>query len=308
MRVSAIVPAPELNDFGRRCIDALLALPEAVEVVFVPDERVPGLDSRVVQVPSGDATTAAKRQLGLEAAGGEVIALIDDDAFPDQGWLPAALAELERDPAVAAVCGPTLTPADDSELERLSGRVYASPLVSGPAVWRYAKRPPRDVDDAPSVNLVLRREDAVAAGFDTEFRWGEDTVLCERLLERGRRIRYVPEAVVWHSRRPLWMPHLRQLYRWARHRGAFARAGGANSLRPAYFAPSALIAGILLGPFVSRPLWRAGLLAYGLACLLAGHDRNPARWLRLAGAIAATHAAYGAGFAQGFAGRTPPGR
>lgn len=309
-KASVIVVAPDLNDYGRRCIRSLLALNEDVEVIFVPDEPPEGLDPRVVCVPSGPGvTTGHKRQLALERSSGDPVALIDDDAYPAPGWLAAARARLDADPELGAVCGPTLTPPDDTELEELGGRVYASVLVSGPARWRYAVVAERDVDDAPSVNLILRRSDAEAVGLESGDRWGEDSLVCDRLRRRGRRIRYAPDAVVYHSRRPLWRPHLRQLWRWSRHRSAYARASGGNSRRPAYFAPSALLVFALIGALLrGRPLvaWRAAMALYCVAVLVAGFDRSPARWARVSGAIAATHAVYGSGFLLGLAGLDPP--
>jgi len=310
--VTTVVVAPELGSFARRCLARLLALGPNVEVVFVPDLPPAGLDSRVKCVPSGTGrTTGEKRQLGLEHATGDLIALIDDDAYPHPSWLVVASAILDSDPEIAAVAGPTLTPPDDGRLEQLGGRVYASPLVSGPERWRYVPLEARDVEDAPSVNFVLRRGDALAAGLSSPDSWGEDTLVCDRLRERGRRIRYDPGVVVYHSRRPLWRPHLRQLYRWSRHRSAYARTVGGSSRALPYFAPSAFLVFALLGwalPPAPRRLWKAAMAGYALACLAAGADRNPADWLRLSGAIAATHATYGAGFLLGLAGSPPPRR
>ena len=307
--VSVIVVAPELNEYGRRCLSALLELPDEIEILFVPDEDPGGLDPRIKVLPSGpDLTTGAKRQLALGQARGEFVALIDDDAFPHPSWLRIAIAAMRADTGIAAVAGPTLTPPDDSELEQLGGRVYASLLVSGPHRWRYAITDAADVDDAPSVNFVLRRSEALAVGLASGDRWGEDTLVCEGLLRRGGRIRYEPGAIVYHSRRPLWKPHLRQLYRWSRHRSAYARSIGGNSLRPSYFAPSALVLFLAAGPLARGPargLWRAGILVYALACLLAGVDRVPGRWLRVSGGIAATHVVYGSGFLAGLAGAPP---
>ena len=301
--VSVIVPAPELNDFGRRCVERLLALDEAPEVIVVTDRPEPDLDPRAVGVVCAGATSA-KRQAGLERAGGELVALIDDDAYPHPSWLDVAASVLEN-PEIGAVCGPTLTPGDDAELERLSGRVFASPLVAGPHRWRYAPVEPRDVDDAPSVNLVVRRADALAAGFETPVRYGEDTIFCERLRRSGLRIRYEPEAVVFHSRRPLWRRHAQQVWRWSRRRGAFARAIGGNSLRPSYFAPTMLLAAAAAYPLTggaARRGWWVAAGAYAAACAAAAADRRPSRSLRLAGAIPLTHAVYGVGFLLGFAG------
>jgi hypothetical protein len=296
-----------VNDFGRRCIDALLEH-EGVEVVVVADEAPLGLDGRVVCVASGPANTSVKRQLGLEASRGEYIALIDDDALPGAGW-PGAAIEVLQDPTIGAVAGPTLTPEDEPFGGQLSFRIFASPLVSGPHRWRYAQVAARDVDDAPSVNLVMRRADAETVRLDTPWDYGEDTVLCERILLGGMRIRYVPELLVLHSRRPLWRAHLRQLYRWSRRRGAFARAGGLNSLRLSYFAPTALVLGLAAGPVVprrARPWWAAGAGAYLLACWGFGFDRSPGRWWRTAVGIVATHLTYGVGFGLSMVGRRLP--
>lgn len=308
--ISVIVVAPELNDYGRRCLRRLLELEDDLELIFVPDsEPEDELDPRVRTIVSGTGlTTGGKRQLGLEASGGEFVALIDDDAYPHASWLRIAIEAMRQDAGIAAVAGPTLTPDDDSELEQLGGRVYASPLVAGPHRWRYVITEAADVDDAPSVNLIVRRSEAVAVGFDSDDRWGEDTILCQGLLERGGRIRYEPGVVVYHSRRPLWRPHLRQLYRWSRHRSAYARTLGGNSLRPSYFAPSALVAFVLSGLVVrgpARSLWRVGMAVYAIACAIAGFDPAPARWLRVSGGIAATHLTYGVGFIAGLFGAPP---
>lgn len=303
--VTAIVPAAELTALGRRALERLVALGDRVEVLFVPDEPVEGLDARVTVLPSGPVPVGTKRQLALDRARGELVALVDDDAYPHPSWLDAVLAAFAADPGAAAVCGPTLTPPDDPPLEQAGGRVYASPLVAGPARWRYEPRAARDVDDAPSANLVIRREDALAVGMESPFHPGEDTVVCDRLVRRGRRIRYVPDAIVYHSRRPLWRPHARQVWRFGRRRGSFARRLGGNSRRLPYAAPSALVLGLGLGwllPGRGRRLWRAGSLAYVAACVVAARDRDPRRWARVAAGIPVTHAAYGVGFLLGVAG------
>jgi cellulose synthase/poly-beta-1,6-N-acetylglucosamine synthase-like glycosyltransferase len=306
--ISVIVPAPRLNAFAERCLAQLLALPQPVEILFVPDEPA-NVPEGVICIPSGAVTVGKKRQLALERATGEIVALIDDDAFPHPSWLANAVAALDADASIGAVCGPTLTPPDDSLLERLSGRVYASFAFSGPVRWRYAIVDARDVDDAPSVNLVLRREDALAAGMATGYRYGEDTILCESLRRRGRRIRYVPGAIVYHSRRPLWRPHMRQLWRWARRRGTFARRYRGNSLRASYFGPTALLLALALGwllPGSWRLLWWALLVAYVAMVVVAGRSRRPSEWARVSVAIALSHLLYGAGFLLGALGLPLP--
>ncbi len=304
-RVSVIVPTRELTDDGRACLSALVALGEHVEVLLVADGPAPGAPTGVRCLPSGPVPVSDKRQLGLEQARGKIIALIDDDAYPHRSWLDYVEAAFAEDGGVGAVCGPTITPGDSPKREQLSGRVYALWLVSGPNRWRYAFTDARDVDDAPSVNLAFRREDALEIRFDSPYYPGDDTIVCNRLIRRGRRIRYAPGAIVFHRRRPLWRGHLQQVWRFGRHRGAFARTIGGNSARPAYFAPSLLALGLGLGwalPGSGRRWWRAGALVYALACAASAMDRDPGTWLRVGLAIPATHACYGTGFLLGFFG------
>jgi hypothetical protein len=304
-RVTAIVPAPRLNELGRRCLERLLELPEISEVIFVPNEPEPDLDARVICLPSGDVPVGAKRQLGLERATGEIVALIDDDAYPHRSWLTHALFAFDSDPSIGAVCGPTLTPDDDPPLAQIGGRIYASALVAGPHRFRYVPRAERDVREGTGVNLILRREDALQVGLETGFYPGDDTVICDRLTKAGRRIRYVPAAIVFHTRRSLWRPHLLQVWRYGRHRGHFVRRFGGVSVRPSYFGPTLLLAWLLAGgvlPSPARTLWRASVLVYAAACVAAGADRRPGVWARTSTGIAATHAAYGVAFVLGLAG------
>jgi cellulose synthase/poly-beta-1,6-N-acetylglucosamine synthase-like glycosyltransferase len=304
--VSVVVPARRLTDVGRRCFEHLLALPQPVEILFVPDEPEE-VDPRVTCVPSGPATIGEKRQLGLDRARGPFIALLDDDAYPHPSWLEQAVAAF-ADPGVGAVTGPTLTPPDDHRLARLGGRVYESRLVSGTQRWRYVPLEPRDVEEGTGVNTIFRREDALAIRFDTIQMPGDDTVLGDRMRARGRRIRYVPGAIAFHTRRRLWRAHLLQLFRYSVQRGRFARQIGGASRQPAYFAPSALLLWTLLGwiPPAVRPFWAGSLGLYAAVCLVAGRSRRPGDWLRVSAGIVATHYTYGVGVLLGLCSRRLP--
>jgi cellulose synthase/poly-beta-1,6-N-acetylglucosamine synthase-like glycosyltransferase len=305
--VSVIVPAPRLTAVGRRCLEHLLALPHPVEILFVPDEAEDVPDG-VRCIPSGKVKVGDKRQLALEHSTGQFVALMDDDAYPHRSWRENAL-EAFADEDVAAVTGPTITPADDEELAQLGGRVFASPLVAGPNRWRYAPGEARDVDEGTGVNVMFRREVALAITLRSDYYPGCDTVLGNRLHERGARIRYVPGMIAYHTRRKLWRPHLTQIWRYARHRGIFVWRFGGISRSPSYFIPSAFLLWALvgwLGPGWLDRIWAASLLLYAAACVAFGFDRRPGRWWRLALAVPASHLTYGVGFVLGLVGVPVP--
>jgi GT2 family glycosyltransferase len=298
-----IVPAKRLTALGRRCLGKLLELKDdRLEIVFVPDEAEE-VDNRVVVLPSGNVPVGRKRQLGLERSRGRFVALMDDDAYPAENWLEGMLEAIGQRSVVAAT-GPTLTPADDDELARLGGRVYSSWLVAGPNRWRYRPERPRDVDEPTGVNAVFRRETAEKIGFASDYYPGDDTLLGDRLRDLGERVRYAPGMVVYHTRRRLWRPHLKQVWLYARHRGLFVWRIGGISRRPGYFLPSLFLLWAALGWLGPRSLdlvWAASLALYLLACLASAFDRRPGRWLRLALAIPLTHLTYAVGFLLGLA-------
>ena len=242
--VSVIVPVHRPAPAFRRCVDEVLALEgEDHELVVVSDCPIGGLPDRVKLVVTGsstDTSPAEKRDAAQAVALGEVLAFIDDDAFPANDWLSRALARLD-DREIAAVGGPGLTPAGSGFRERAGGAFYESYFGSGQLRARF--RPVghvRPVDDWPAFNFIVRREAlAVVGGWQSTFYGGEDTKLCLALRDAGFRIVYDPEVVVYHHRRPIFGSHLRQVGNVGRHRGYFARAFGGTSVRPIYFAPSA---------------------------------------------------------------------
>ena len=69
------------------------------EVIVVSDEPL-ALDRPGVRtVGSGRVLPNRKRQIGAAASAAEIVAFIDDDAFPDPSWLAAAVPHF-ADPAV----------------------------------------------------------------------------------------------------------------------------------------------------------------------------------------------------------------
>ena len=228
------------------------------EALILPDadfdlDSIPaaaGIEAKVSVLPTGKVRPAEKRNLGIREAAGEIIAFIDDDAYPDPHWLEYAVRYF-GEPSIGAVGGPGVTPPGDGYRCRLGGRVYDNFLVSGNYRYRYkAGGVRKDVEDYPSCNLFVRKDllDRFG-GYRTDFWPGEDTLLCKDVIDNWRRIVYDPWVIVYHHRRPLFTAHLRQLGRYAFHRGYFCKRFPSNSLRLSYFVPTGFTAGLLLLPW-----------------------------------------------------------
>ena len=185
---------------------------------------------------------AFKRNLGAKKAKGQYLAFLDDDSYPNKNWLKNAKKQLEKSSNIAAVCGPCLIPPTDNIYQKASGLVWGSLLGSGGAgTYRNNISKSRFVDDFPSVNLIVKKEDFdKIKGFDTHHWPGEDTILCLNIIKKlKKKIYYHPSIIVFHHRREVIKKHLHQITRYALHRGLFARIYPENSRKIGYFGPSA---------------------------------------------------------------------
>ena len=315
-RVAVVIACPGNSQMLCECIAALERQRRefpSLSAIVLPDAPTGApWPPWVRELPTGRALPSDKRNAGIAAAGdADVIAFLDDDARPLPGWLAHALPYFS-DPNVGAVGGPAVTPPEDSFAARASGRVFASPLVSGAYRRRYVPRLVCSERDLPSCNLLVRADMLrEIGGFDTAHWPGEDTLLCLE-ISRRKRLVYDPRVVAAHHRRPLFGPHLRQVSRYARHRGYFAKRFPETSRRPSYFAPSALLCGTI-GAALCALAATAGIRAaalpaaiggwtlalYAAAVLLVSHSRNLPEWIWTAAGTVATHFTYGFQFLRG---------
>ena len=319
--VTAVIACPGSSDMLRRCVEALAAQRASyprLDAIVLPDATTgEAWPEWVREIPTGKVLPSDKRNLGIREARGEIVAFLDDDARPLEGWLEHAIPYFS-DRAIGAVGGPAVTPPEDPFAAKMSGRVYASPLVSAGARRRYVPTRVTDEDDLPSCNLLVRasllRE---IGGYDTAHWPGEDTILCLEISRRARLV-YDPWVAAAHHRRPLFGPHLRQVSRYARHRGYFAKRFPETSRRPAYFVPSLLLLGTVgtalcaaLAPLGRLPAALAaaggGVLALYLAlALLFSFSTRLRVWAWTFAGIVATHYAYGWNFLRGLFARSMP--
>jgi O-antigen biosynthesis protein len=149
------------------------------------------------------------RNLGLKAATGEIIAYIDDDAYPDPHWLTylaAAFLHTEH----AAVGGPNIAVPGDGAIADCVANAPGGPI--------HVLLSDDVAEHIPGCNMAFRREKLLAIeGFDPRFRVaGDDVDICWRLQERGWTIGFVPSAVVWHHRRNSIKRYLKQQFGYAK--------------------------------------------------------------------------------------------
>lgn len=243
MKVSIIIPVKEINDYIRESIPHILNLSnQDFEIIILPNENnIPFEADKTKIVPSGNVWPAIKRNMWAELAQWEILAFLDDDAYPRKDWLDNAIRFFE-DENIVWVWWPWITPSDDPFWAKVSGAVFLTKLWW----WNPERYLPvwktKFVDDWPSVNLLVRKSDFNSIGW---FKWDywpwEDTKLCLDLIQWWKKIVYSPEVVVWHHRRPWFKKHMNQVGNYGLHRGHFFRQWDTNSRNLSYIVPSLFI-------------------------------------------------------------------
>ncbi len=170
------------------------------EVIVINDGSTDSTLRIVLEYPFVRLVNTANRGLsnarntGIETASCELVAFIDDDAYPDELWLKYLVLSLVEGDCVG-VGGPNFPPPNDDWKIKAMGHAPGGPnpvLISD-----------RTAEHIPGCNMMFRKDALVSiGGFDSRFRTaGDDVDLCWRLLDKGGVVGYSPSAVVWHHRR-----------------------------------------------------------------------------------------------------------
>jgi len=320
-KVSIIIPVKEINDYIRESVPEILKLdwPD-YEIIIYPDKA----DSKhkwpkTRIIASGKVGPAEKRDLAIRDAKGEILAFLDDDAYPEPDWLVRMIHCFHEDSKVAAVGGPAITPKHDGVLQKVSGAVFESLVGGGKARNRYLCIGDHCLtEDWPTVNLLVRADVfKQVGGFDNSYWPGEDTKLCLDIINAGYIIKYDPEGVVYHHRRSDLIKHFKQIGNYALHRGHFAKIYPKTSLKLFYFVPTLFdcyivillisllnygfngITDIVILIFVPLILYLVLLIVD--AIIISIRYRNPIVGLLTIPMVFLTHVWYGVRFVQGLA-------
>lgn len=198
--VTVVVPVKD-RPLGR----LLAALPAGLGGLIVVDDGSadPVFLAHEVHAAGGEVVRherskgpAAARNAGLAAAATPLVAFLDSDVVPLDGWLAPLLAHL-ADPAVALVAPRIVAlPPHRGLLGRYEAVRSSLDLGPDPALVVPRSR----VAYVPSAALLVRKA-ALGAGFDERMHVAEDVDLVLRLHAAGWRLRYEPSSEVAHEHR-----------------------------------------------------------------------------------------------------------
>jgi GT2 family glycosyltransferase len=219
-------------------------------------------------ITQANAGPAAARNRGASEALGTIILLTDDDCVPTPEWLDAMLK-----------------PFDDPQVVGAKGvyRTHQKSLIARFVQIEYEDRYRRmagfhDIDFVDTYSAAFRRERFLEiGGYDTSFpvACAEDIELSYRMSARGWKMKFVPEAVVYHTHPDTLSRYLKKKYKFAFWRVLAVRKNPSKGVKDSHtpqlmklqllFAP-ALLLGLAVDLVVRLPVPMSALV---LAAFLA---------------------------------------
>jgi glycosyltransferase involved in cell wall biosynthesis len=313
--VSVVIPTRDRVEMLLGCVATLLAQDyPRFEIVVV--DNAPrtasaadalhlqhGEDTRIRYVREERPGISFARNRGVATARGEIIAFTDDDVRVDPGWLTSLVGAFLDDPRVACATGLVMPAELDTPAQRWTEEFGGFNKGYEPRAWDleggdgalfpYAAGQFGSGQNMAFEARFLRRVNGfnTALGIGSPAMGGEDLAAFFQVMISGRRLAYVPNALVWHiHRRDLWSLR-RQLFTYGVGLSAYLTscvaerpqrlleflprvpAGmrhllssrSAKNVRKSETYPRHLtfleLAGVLYGPVAyARGLWRARLL------------------------------------------------
>jgi GT2 family glycosyltransferase len=199
-RISVVVCSYNGERTIRGCLEGLVNLEYPnFEVIVVDDGSTDATaaiatEYDVLLISTENRGLSNARNTGMEAATGEIVAYLDDDAYPDRHWL-TYLAASFLSTEHAGVGGPNIAPPGDGTIADCVDNAPGGPV--------HVLLSDQEAEHIPGCNMAFRKTALQAVGgFDPWFRVaGDDADVCWRLHEQGWTLGFSPAAVVWHHRR-----------------------------------------------------------------------------------------------------------
>lgn len=199
---------------GASTVEACLRSMERIrypdfEVIFVDDgstdqtQQILQKFPNVKNIRQRNMGLSHARNVGMNAASGEVVVYTDSDCEADEDWLYYIALALARSRHVG-VGGPNLIPDEGSWIADCVGLSPGGPT--------HVMIDDRTAEHVPGCNMAfytwVARE---VNGFDPQFRRaGDDVDFIWRLQHMGYTIGFAPAAQVWHYRRNTVTAYMRQ--------------------------------------------------------------------------------------------------
>ncbi len=250
------------------------------------------------------------RNKAIKNAQGEIIAIVDDDALVDKNWLITAEKFFMDYPEIDIVGGPQLTPKNDSIFGKFTGYALSSFWGGASIRDRYKKAKLNlnaDERDLTSANTFCKKEIFKNTKFNPELWPGEDPAFFNECIEKGIRLAYSPDIIIYHKRRGNLLSLSKQIFNYGYVRPKIKKIEKTQKTSVLFIIPSIFLLYLVFVSFlyIINKLFIVPLyiyLAITFFVSIAGAVKIKNIWgILLTPIIFITiHLTYGAGYLLGF--------
>jgi len=217
--VSVIIPTRNAEPYIYRLIVSLKRQTVPIEIVVIDsssrDRTVSIADSlgaRTKIILSGSFDHGGTRNLAARHTRGDILVFLSQDAIPANEYLIENLIRPLDEPTIAASYGRHLPAPDARPTERFS-RLFNYPDRSFINDREdISKMGIRAFFFSNVCSAIRRKEFEEIGGFTEGLIMNEDMQFANRLIMRGYKIAYVPEAMVIHSHNYTWLGQFKRYF------------------------------------------------------------------------------------------------
>jgi len=285
--ISVITPTFNRLSELKHLVDSLqrqTISPELFEVIISDDGSNDGtedyirnrsldVDFELTIIKQANLGPGAARNHGMKKAVGELFLFIDSDCEAELDWIEK-IYNLYKNDEFDACGGPDGAKDDFTPLQKgidfAMTSFFTTGGMRGHSEKMLAKFYPR------SHNMGMTRKLYNQVGGFGSLRHGQDIELSHRIHESGARIKFIPDAIVYHRRRTSLKRFFKQVFNWGVARVNLGKISS-DMLEPIHFMPAlatilaiSIIVGSIYYPNVFLPLIFLGFAGLLVLAISAG--------------------------------------
>ena len=268
--ISIVIPTYNRPDKLAECLESLTKLEyprDSYEVIVVDDGSKMSLESvvenfnnqiEITLLKQPNAGPATARNTGAKQAKGEFLAFTDDDCKPAPDWLNKIAACFAKKPD-CLIGGKTINILSENPFSTASQELINY-------LYSYYNRDPEQATFFASNNIAISKQRFhEIGGFDTTYprAAAEDREFCDRWLQYGNQMIYVPEVNVYHAHKLTLSSYWKQHFFYGRGAFCFHQVRAKRAHREIKVEPISFYLNLLKYP-LSQPKVKLKLLLSAL--------------------------------------------
>ncbi|MBU0761970.1 MAG: glycosyltransferase [Candidatus Altiarchaeota archaeon] len=250
-------------------------------------------------------TLGATRNHGISKAQGDILYFIDDDVIVPQDNLSKVVGLFSKHADVDVLGGPNISPIESSRFQRYSGYVLQTYFGAANMRYRYGsfgKNTPADERMLILCNLAIRADSLKKSKvrFDSDVVRNEENILLQHMTEKGHKMIYMPDLIMYHDRRKNIYGFASQLFMYGRGRIQNI-AKYPETFNPLFIMPAMLVVDTIIYFVTSNALFAAPIITYLLLDFVSSsvksyREKDIISFFALLFLFPIAHFSYGLGF------------